>query len=443
MRVYGAAIRALDRYYRGDLEAARVLLRDALSDTEAAVSQMAAALSAPLVAAALDDPTLVTPALEAIIDEARRTAVSPDDAGILAASAAWAASRGDLEQARADLRMALASMPRAAPNCGIPLALAAEYFDLSETDSFARLLDEREIPESDAVGRTNAMLARAILARRRGEDERASDLGTIAAAGYRGLEWPLLEARALEAAGRNDEARRIYARCGARALEARLASAVVPSSEGASGLSKRERDVVDLVARGLTNAAIADELGISIKTVEKHIAAAFAKLNVRSRTQLAAVHTRTAAVDAAAPERAETAKQCRGDFHDPVSLVYRQLRRGDELLRLGAGRKSRRLQSLRRLADGVGRAGEFKNKIMHASITTPVGTLMGADSSHPLGDASRVSLSITPAAADAQRIFDSLSEGGTVLMPFAEVFWGGKFGTVTDRYGFTWMLSVN
>jgi uncharacterized glyoxalase superfamily protein PhnB len=28
------------------------------------------------------------------------------------------------------------------------------------------------------------------------------------------------------------------------------------------------------------------------------------------------------------------------------------------------------------------------------------------------------------------------------MMPLQEVFWGGRFGVVTDRYGFSWMLSV-
>jgi PhnB protein len=85
---------------------------------------------------------------------------------------------------------------------------------------------------------------------------------------------------------------------------------------------------------------------------------------------------------------------------------------------------------------------DFKNKIMHGSLTSPLGTLMGADSSQPLDKGNRVSLSITPQAADADRIFGRLADGGAVMMPLQEVFWGGRFGVVTDRYGFSWMLSV-
>jgi PhnB protein len=85
---------------------------------------------------------------------------------------------------------------------------------------------------------------------------------------------------------------------------------------------------------------------------------------------------------------------------------------------------------------------DFKNKIMHGSLTSPLGTLMGADSSQSLDEGNRISLSITPQSADADRIFGRLAEGGTVMMPLQEVFWGGRFGVVTDRYGFSWMLSV-
>ncbi len=30
---------------------------------------------------------------------------------------------------------------------------------------------------------------------------------------------------------------------------------------------------------------------------------------------------------------------------------------------------------------------------------------------------------------------------GNVIMPFAEVFWGGKFGMLTDKFGVRWMVS--
>ena len=49
-------------------------------------------------------------------------------------------------------------------------------------------------------------------------------------------------------------------------------------------LTARERDVLDLVARGLRNAAIAERLGMAPKTVANHLYAIFAKLRVTDRS---------------------------------------------------------------------------------------------------------------------------------------------------------------
>jgi DNA-binding NarL/FixJ family response regulator len=50
-------------------------------------------------------------------------------------------------------------------------------------------------------------------------------------------------------------------------------------------LSPREREVLDLIAGGLTNAAIAVRLGLSAKTVGNHTSAIFAKLQVAGRAE--------------------------------------------------------------------------------------------------------------------------------------------------------------
>lgn len=52
-------------------------------------------------------------------------------------------------------------------------------------------------------------------------------------------------------------------------------------------LTGRERDVMDLILRGKLNKVIADQLGISMRTVEVHRSNVFSKMGVRSAVELA------------------------------------------------------------------------------------------------------------------------------------------------------------
>jgi two-component system response regulator DctR len=52
-------------------------------------------------------------------------------------------------------------------------------------------------------------------------------------------------------------------------------------------LSERERDVMHLIVEGLPNKLIADQLAISVRTVEVHRARVFEKMEVRSAVELA------------------------------------------------------------------------------------------------------------------------------------------------------------
>jgi NarL family two-component system response regulator LiaR len=51
------------------------------------------------------------------------------------------------------------------------------------------------------------------------------------------------------------------------------------------GISKREYEVLELIAQGLSNQEIADKLFVSVSTVKTHAANIFAKLDARRRTQ--------------------------------------------------------------------------------------------------------------------------------------------------------------
>lgn len=51
-------------------------------------------------------------------------------------------------------------------------------------------------------------------------------------------------------------------------------------------LTKREREIAQLVAQGLANTAIAERLGLKRRTVENHVASIFSHLSIRARWQL-------------------------------------------------------------------------------------------------------------------------------------------------------------
>ena len=81
-----------------------------------------------------------------------------------------------------------------------------------------------------------------------------------------------------------DAAREAFTDLGARPDLARLdrLTSIAQPTEG--GLTSRELEIVRLVATGRTNRAIATDLGISEKTVARHLSNIFAKLDVTTRS---------------------------------------------------------------------------------------------------------------------------------------------------------------
>jgi RNA polymerase sigma factor (sigma-70 family) len=58
-----------------------------------------------------------------------------------------------------------------------------------------------------------------------------------------------------------------------------------------SALTDREREVLDLLAQGLTNKEIAEKLVITTNTVKRHLKAIFEKLDVHTRSAATAKAT--------------------------------------------------------------------------------------------------------------------------------------------------------
>lgn len=90
--------------------------------------------------------------------------------------------------------------------------------------------------------------------------------------------------------------------------------------------------------------------------------------------------------------------------------------------------------------------GIHPDLVMHASLVFADGSMLMA-SDDPSGDGGPVkgvSLHHTAESVeDGQRMFDQLADGGEVGMPFEEVFWAQRYGDCTDRFGTSWMISVD
>lgn len=87
---------------------------------------------------------------------------------------------------------------------------------------------------------------------------------------------------------------------------------------------------------------------------------------------------------------------------------------------------------------------EAKDRVMHARLLLDGRPLMGSDAmmSHPYEGMKGFSLSLSyPTAAEGQRIFDALAEGGRVTMPMQKTFWVEAFGMLVDRFGTPWMVN--
>jgi DNA-binding CsgD family transcriptional regulator len=115
----------------------------------------------------------------------------------------------------------------------------------------------------DAFGRARALLALGVVGRRARQKRPARDA----------IESALVGFEALGAAGWAERARAELGRIGGRAE--------------AEGLTAAERRVATLVAEGRTNREVAAALFLAERTVASHLSRIYAKLGVRSRTELA------------------------------------------------------------------------------------------------------------------------------------------------------------
>jgi PhnB protein len=85
----------------------------------------------------------------------------------------------------------------------------------------------------------------------------------------------------------------------------------------------------------------------------------------------------------------------------------------------------------------------WRDKIVHANLTVGDRVLMGADA--PAGSYQRPQGFFTfltcRDAAEAERVFAALAEGGTIHMPPQKTYWSPCFGILVDQFGVPWEIT--
>ena len=87
-------------------------------------------------------------------------------------------------------------------------------------------------------------------------------------------------------------------------------------------------------------------------------------------------------------------------------------------------------------------------KIMHIALPIGQNILMGNDVPESMGrvneneNRSKISISAT-SREEADKLFNGLSEGGSIEVPISESPWGSYFGMFRDKYGIEWMVDFD
>jgi PhnB protein len=84
----------------------------------------------------------------------------------------------------------------------------------------------------------------------------------------------------------------------------------------------------------------------------------------------------------------------------------------------------------------------WEKKVMHATLQVGGTELTGDDfPGDPLKPQAFILAINTADQAEAERVFNTLSENGKVTMPLQQTFWASRFGTITDQFGIPWMIN--
>jgi PhnB protein len=87
---------------------------------------------------------------------------------------------------------------------------------------------------------------------------------------------------------------------------------------------------------------------------------------------------------------------------------------------------------------------EWRGKILHATLTLGDSVVLYGSDVVPEQFQPPKGFHLTVGikdAVEAERIFQALSESGTVQMPLQTTFWAQRFGVLVDRFGISWEIN--
>jgi PhnB protein len=89
-------------------------------------------------------------------------------------------------------------------------------------------------------------------------------------------------------------------------------------------------------------------------------------------------------------------------------------------------------------------SGSEKDLVINAALDSEGFILRASDRADATNQAqTRIELTIVGTdEGDLRRIFDALSDGGTVKAPLEKMFWGDIFGAFIDRFGIGWQVNI-
>lgn len=95
-------------------------------------------------------------------------------------------------------------------------------------------------------------------------------------------------------------------------------------------------------------------------------------------------------------------------------------------------------------APGTSAPAGSKSLIMHGVLQIGEWTVMLSDTTpdRPVATEGNIQIALDfTDPAEMAKTFDALSVGGKVVLPLQDMFWGAKFGMLTDAYGVQWMFN--